>query len=806
MTLRPTSESPAPETGPADTRAPFGVARGGRSFRLDQDRAPYLEALAAYARRDPRRFHVPGHKGGATEGAQVLRDLGEQTLRMDVPAFIRGIDIGPEPSALDEALALAADAWGARSTSFLLNGSSEGSHALCLALATAGRDVVIQRNVHVSTIHGLVLSGLRPTFVEPEIDPDLGIPHCVTPERLDDALARTPAAVGAVVLSPTYYGATADLPALVEVARAHDAALIVDEAWGAHFAFHDVFPLDAVSAGADLVVSGTHKIVGSLTQSAMLHLGHRPPSSLDERSLGQVLGLIESTSPSSLLIASLDAARRFAAVDGRQALDGTLAEVEVARSEIDSIHGLSLLEEALLDQPGVEGLDPLRIAVDVRASGVGGYELADAMHRRSDVNLELVTEDVAIAHVGMGETAAGWGEGLAEAFADGLHEAGAPLRRRTRRFSRAPSWGQLAQPPREAFFAAQQVVPLADAAGLVAAESLSVYPPGTSTVLPGERLTPSMLAYLQRVLRKGGHVRGAADPTFETIRVVADQEAARAMESRPARRIARAGSFRDFPARPYLDKYYGAVGDENAAMLRAILEALAVLDGPTDSVIEVAGGPSLFSLMAIVAHRRRPFERVTFTDIALQNLLEVEHWLESRPGRFDYDQLVRWLTDESGAEAAQIVGSLRSSRWELVSFDWRAASPGAWAGAYDVVSSHFFAESVTHSEDEFVELLRALPRIGRPGAMLLLSFLNSSTGYEVDGHLFPAFSVNERTIFEYLERAGVRLLDPIVSSVPAEAPTSQQGYEGLFFVSGRLPTLEDEAAKIPREAAGAARG
>ncbi len=157
---------------------------------------------------------------------------------------------------------------------------------------------------------------------------------------------------------------------------------------------------------------------------------------------------------------------------------------------------------------------------------------------------------------------------------------------------------------------------------------------------------------------------------------------------------------------------------------------------------------------------------------------------------------MRWLTRASSADAAEIVGSLRGSRWELVSFDWREASPSPWTGASDVVSSHFFAESVTHSEEEFVELLQVLPRLGRPGAMVLLSFLNSSTGYTVDDRLFPAFSVDERRIYEYFDWAGVQLVDVSVSSVPAEASTGHQGYEGLFFVGGRLPTLDGEAVTL----------
>ena len=186
-----------------------------------------------------------------------------------------GIDLGPSPTPFEQAQRLAAGAWGARRTWFLVNGASQGNIAAGSALSHYGDRVVLQRNGHSSTIDSLILSGMRPTFVAPEIDEELGIAHCITPESLQRALEQTPGAVGAWVVSPTYFGAVADVRGLAEVAHASDVPLVVDEAWGAHLAFSDSLPEHALAAGADLVISSTHKIVGSLTQSAMLHLGGR---------------------------------------------------------------------------------------------------------------------------------------------------------------------------------------------------------------------------------------------------------------------------------------------------------------------------------------------------------------------------------------------------------------------------------------------------------------------------------------------------------------------------------------------------
>src|SRR5947208_2125402 len=240
----------------------------------DPSTAPYLEALRSYADREAGRFHVPGHKGGPGADPGLVEAIGVRALEMDIPALIEGIDAGPEPTPFAQAQALAAAAWGAERTWFLTGGASQCNHVACMALAHLGRDVVVQRNCHSSTIDGLVVSGLSPTFMAPELDAELRIAHTVTPETLDKALDEAPNAVAALVVSPTYFGAVADVAGQAEVAHAHGVPLVVDEAGGAHLAFSDELPAHALSLGADPVVSSTHQVVGSLTQAAVLPLGH----------------------------------------------------------------------------------------------------------------------------------------------------------------------------------------------------------------------------------------------------------------------------------------------------------------------------------------------------------------------------------------------------------------------------------------------------------------------------------------------------------------------------------------------------
>jgi arginine decarboxylase len=485
-----------------------------------QAEAPYLDALVDYARRNPGRFHVPAHKGGQGADSALLETLGTGAFEYDIPAGIEGIDIGPD-SPFQRAQRLAAEAWGAERSWFLISGASQGNHAACLALRHSGRGVIAQRNVHSSTVDGVILAGLEPTFVAPELDPELGIAHCLTPDSLAVALDRTPDAVAALTVSPTYFGAVADVRGLTRVAHDHGVPLVVDEAWGPHLRFSPLLPESALECGADLVLSSVHKLVGSLTQSAILHLGSG--AMIDEDVVDRCVTLTESTSPSALLTASLDAARRQAAVRGAELLAETIAGVERARAAVQEIPGLDVLDERLVGRPGVHGWDPLRLSIDVRGTGTTGTRMASLMREVDDINLELVAENVIVAVFGMGEDAAASAERLVTAMRRAVATLGAEEELPRRPFAPPPPWGRLEMAPREAFLGPQEAVAFANAVGRLAAESLAAYPPGIPNVLPGERLTRETVDYINTVVEHGGWVRGAVDRSLRTVRVVVEE-------------------------------------------------------------------------------------------------------------------------------------------------------------------------------------------------------------------------------------------------------------------------------------------
>jgi arginine/lysine/ornithine decarboxylase len=485
---------------------------------LDHDQTPYVDALLEFAQSDPGRFNVPGHQGGIGADDSLHLLAGQTGLTDDIPALLEGIDVG-ENNPFQQAQQLAADAWGAERTWFLVNGASQGNQVMCMAVAHMGPEIVVQRNVHSSVIDGMIMAGLKPTFAAPEVDPELGVAHCLTPDALAEALDRCPNASAAVIVSPTYFGAAADVAGLAEVAHARGVALVADEAWGAHLRFHPELPRDAIDSGADLVISSTHKIVGSLTQSAMLHLGSG--NRFEAEIIDRCVSMTESTSPNSLLCGSLDAARRQAMIYGRKMLEETIQVLHQTRAELRTIDGLDVLDHSLLENESVVGWDPLRLTIDVRGTGESGYRIAHLARELSNVNLELASDTVAVAVFGMGTGTPARARRLVDGLITAVEELEVNPPDKKPEFAVPPPWGETAMTPRDAFLAKQDVVPFREAEGRISAEPLATYPPGIPNVLPGEVLTGETLDFIADSIDHGGHVRGAADRELNTLRVVA---------------------------------------------------------------------------------------------------------------------------------------------------------------------------------------------------------------------------------------------------------------------------------------------
>ena len=507
--------------------APRRAPRVSDGLSAGQRRAPYAEALERFAEAAPLSLMVPGHGNDSGNGAEHLAELfGPRLARLDVPLMLDGIDLGDD-SPLAQARALAAEAWGARRTWFLTNGASQANRTAAIAVRGLGERVLIQRSMHSSFTDGVLLAGLVPAFVAPAIDARHGIAHGLTPAALEAALvaeAEAGRAVSSVyAVSPSYFGSTADVAGLARVAHAHGAALIVDGAWGAHFGFHPELPESPARLGADLVVSSTHKLAGSLTQSAMLHLGEGPFAERLAPLVERAYAMTASTSTSAVLMGSLDAARR-ALVAGEERIDGAVRAAGELRERLRRDERFSVISDGFDAFPDIVATDPLRVPIDVSRTGRSGHWVRGRLTQEHGIYLEMSTATSVVAVIGalrlpdldrfLAALDAVAREARALGADDGPDAAG-------EEFPPLPESGALRMLPRDAYFGASEVVPAVEAVGRVSADTLAAYPPGIPNLIPGEEVTAETVAFLRAVAASPtGYVRGAVDAEVSGIRVV----------------------------------------------------------------------------------------------------------------------------------------------------------------------------------------------------------------------------------------------------------------------------------------------
>lgn len=478
-----------------------------------QGQAPLFEALCRHVEKNTSNLHIPGHRQGRRIPGGMLSFGSKALFALDLTE-LPGLDDLHNPSGpIQQAQELAANLYGADRSFFLVNGTSAGIHALLVATAGHGQ-VIVPRNAHRSVLGGLVLAGADPVYVLPEIIPEFGLDCGVTPATVRTALEENPAVAAIMAVSPNYYGVTVDLPGQIEAAHRVDKPLLVDEAHGAHLRFHPALPEDAMAAGADAAVQSTHKLGGSLTQSSVLHL---QGALIEHQGVAAALRLLQTTSPSYLLMVSLDLARRQLAKRGKGLLDQALELAHGLRERLSIIDGVSVLSLEHLPGKGY-GLDPTRLAISVRRLGLSGYQVQKLLAERYHVYVEMADSAhiVAIVSIGTDQTDC---EELARAMEDIATREGKtePIP-----FLAPPDSFTVQMKPREAWFAPVQRVPLSEARGRISAETVAVYPPGIPAVNPGEKITGDVISYLMTVRKMGLPCQGPSDPTLKTITVVVE--------------------------------------------------------------------------------------------------------------------------------------------------------------------------------------------------------------------------------------------------------------------------------------------
>lgn len=483
---------------------------------MDQSRTPYFDAILKYIEDDVTPLHVPGHKLGNAINQKWKDYVGEAIFEMDICDF-QGLDIMyDDAGSVKEAQDLAADAWGAEKSFFLVNGTSCGIISSICALAGEGEKIIIPRNAHKSVAYALVLNGAIPVYVPAEICKEKGLIGGIDPARLKAVYNANPDARAVLAVSPSYHGVCSDIKSLSEVTHAYGGVFMADEAHGNHMYFNDKLPDGALKLGADLVCQSIHKMSGSLGQSSLLHV--KNPDVIDMKRLKTNLQMFQTTSPSTLLQISLDLSRHFLVTEGSAVLDRVIELSEYARREIENIDGFEILGKELVGTHAVYDYDIVRLVVSGRSLGLDGYELFEML--RYDYNIEIEFGDYfyALAIMGVGTT---------KEHVDRFIAALRDIAEKFKGIRKPLEWDEELPPnppmiltPRQAYFGKTRKIPWADAKGEVSAEMITPYPPGIPTLCPGEKITDEVWQFLSEQSRAGRHLNGVENGVLDYITVV----------------------------------------------------------------------------------------------------------------------------------------------------------------------------------------------------------------------------------------------------------------------------------------------
>ena len=472
-------------------------------------------ALEIYSQEDYYPFHMPGHKRNP------------DTVNTDLPfdrdiTEIDGFDNLHHPEGiLKKAQETAASVYDTKECYYSVNGSTAALLAAVSATVPRNGQILVARNCHKAVYHALYLRNLIPTYVYPQMDPKWWINGGISSDKVERALAENPEIKAVLLTSPTYDGVVSDIEKIAEIVHRYEIPLIVDEAHGAHFHFSNYFPTSAAELGADLVIQSFHKTLPSMTQTAVLH---NCSDRVDSRLIRRFMGIYQSSSPSYILMASMDACMEKMSSDGNEMFREFTKILEKARRRLSECKYIRLVSPEI-GTAGVFDYDRSKLLFSTRYASMTGSELAQILLEKYHIQVEMETEHYVLALAAVGDSEEGF-ERLCQAIEEIDQEEA--QKKKEKREAEEPKAGRTAYTSlsqfmsiTEAMESESEIRKLEESVGRISAEFGYLYPPGIPLIVPGEQITGQFIRNMRIYMEEGLYLQGLEDYTNETIRVVA---------------------------------------------------------------------------------------------------------------------------------------------------------------------------------------------------------------------------------------------------------------------------------------------
>lgn len=451
-------------------------------------KAPIVEALKTAYNHPTYQFHIPGHTKGFGTLPEFRRLVGKKALMVDTTDEFDNLGtLTPATGPIKEAEELAAKAFGAKRTFFLINGSTIGNLAIAMGLTRKGQKVIVNRNCHRSILTGLIISGAEPLWIVPEKLSDWGLWGNIEAKDVETLLENNDDVSAVWITNPTYEGVVSDIESIAKICKKFDVPLIVDEAHGCLWNFNDKLPTSSLKLGADIVVHSLHKTGGSMSQSSMLHVSENSKICVED--VERALMLLHTTSPSLMLLSSLDAARaNLQSERGQKQLSKAIANAKFLRSEIDKMESIHHLKSGFGYKTDVT-------KIFIKADGLSGKRLESILEIDFGIEVESASDEGLLVLSNIGNKRSDF-----EYLAQCLHKIDTHNYKDIYYLENKKHMPMLTpiikKSLRDAYFSEKEIIPKEQAVGRLSGEVVAECPPGISILLPGELITEEHLPYL----------------------------------------------------------------------------------------------------------------------------------------------------------------------------------------------------------------------------------------------------------------------------------------------------------------------